>query len=241
MVCLPASDDRRGASRTSWVSERSRETPARMAWPCGLRVPWCGRRGRWRCLAHPQRCHSPRASSRAERPYRTCSRQRPIGRSAEAPLYLPPSWQLELLPAAVCTSQWRRTKHLSCSSSYKVIWHTGRQCHRLVSRALDARALLGLSAEARWGQMVRGGRSWPSEWKAGTGAESAGNATEAVTPGCPADGTEPTMEAMQQPLAQNWQVATPPVDESSAVAAPLAWWCDAEWSACMRWSTCMSW
>lgn len=91
------------------------------------------------------------------------------------------------------------------------------------SRALDARALFGLSGEARLGQMVRGGRSWPPDWKAGMGAVSAGNETEEFRLACPKDGTVPTMEAMQPPLAQNWQVAGCwPEDESSLGATPLA-------------------
>ena len=91
--------------------------------------------------------------------------------------------------------------------------------------------------------MVRGGRSWPPEWKAGTGAVSAGNVTKDVRPGCPRDGTEPTMEAMQQPLAQKWQVAgCSPEDESSSTASATAsWWCVAECSACIAWTDCTSW
>jgi len=57
------------------------------------------------------------------------------------------------------------------------------------------------------GQMVRGGRSWPSDWKAGMRVESAGKTTEVVRLGSATDGTVPTMEAMQQPLAQKWHVA----------------------------------
>lgn len=72
---------------------------------------------------------------------------------------------------------------------------------------MDTRALFGLSAEACLGQMVRGGRSWPSNWKAGMRAVSAGKMTEEVRLGSPRDGTVPTIEAMQQPLAQKWHVA----------------------------------
>ena len=94
---------------------------------------------------------------------------------------------------------------------------------------MDARALFGLSAEACLGQMVRGGRSWPSDWKAGMRAESAGKMTEEVRLGSSREGTAPTMEAMQQPLAQKWQLAEcSPEEESSSGASPLAWWCGDE-------------
>ena len=90
--------------------------------------------------------------------------------------------------------------------------------------------------------MVRGGRSWPPEWKAGRGAVSAGNVTEDVRPGCSRDRTAPTMEAMQQPLAQKWQVAgCPPEDESSSDASAFACWCAAEWSACISSPARMLW
>ena len=81
---------------------------------------------------------------------------------------------------------------------------------------MDARALFGLSAEACLGQMVRGGRSWPSDWKAGMRAVSVAKLTEEVSWGSPRDGTVPTMEAMQQPLAQKWQVAGWPAEVVSA-------------------------
>ena len=90
--------------------------------------------------------------------------------------------------------------------------------------------------------MVRGGRSCPPDWKAGMGAVSAGKATEEIRLGCPSDGTVQTMEAMQQPLAQKWQLAgCSPVEEWSLAASPLAWWCADEWSACISWPACMSW
>src|SRR5262245_26403596 len=38
-------------------------------------------------------------------------------------------------------------------------------------------------SEASLGQMLRGGRSWPSDWKAGGGAEMAGKTTLAVRGG----------------------------------------------------------
>ena len=89
---------------------------------------------------------------------------------------------------------------------------------------MDARARFGLSAEACLGQMVRGGRSWPPDWKAGTGAVSAAKVTDEVRLGCPRDGTVPIMETMQPPLAQKWQLAgcSPPEDESSLGATSLA-------------------
>ncbi len=85
---------------------------------------------------------------------------------------------------------------------------------------MDARALFGLSAKACLGQMVRGGRSWPSDWKAGMRAVSAGKMTEEVRLGSLRDGTVPTMEAMQQPLAQKWHVAGWSPEEVSALGAP---------------------
>ena len=88
---------------------------------------------------------------------------------------------------------------------------------------MDARALFGLSAEACLGQMVRGGRSWPSDWKAGMRAESAGKVTAEVRLGSSREGTAPTMEAMQQPLAQKWHVAGwSPEDVSEFGASSLA-------------------
>jgi hypothetical protein len=74
------------------------------------------------------------------------------------------------------------------------------------ARALDARGLRGLSTEAGQGQGVRGGRSWPSEWKAGAGTESAGNVTEAVTSGLATVAGAAPSGVAQQPLAQKWQV-----------------------------------
>lgn len=38
----------------------------------------------------------------------------------------------------------------------------------------DARALSGLAEEAARGQVLRGGRSWPSERKVGVGADRSG-------------------------------------------------------------------
>ena len=90
------------------------------------------------------------------------------------------------------------------------------------SRALDARALFGLSAEAGRGQLVRGGRSWPPDWKAGMGAVIAGKITEGVGPGCPRDGTVPTIEAMQQSLAQKWQIVGCPPEEVPSSGTSLA-------------------
>jgi len=84
---------------------------------------------------------------------------------------------------------------------------------------MDARALFGLSAEACLGQMVRGGRSWPSDWKAGMRAVSAGKMSEDVRLGSPRDGTVPTMEAMQQLLAQKWHVAGWSPDDASEFGA----------------------
>ena len=84
---------------------------------------------------------------------------------------------------------------------------------------MDARALFGLSAEACLGQMVRGGRSWPSDWKAGMRAESAGKMTEEVRLGSSSEGTAPTMDAMQQPLAQKWHVAGWSSDDVSEFGA----------------------
>jgi hypothetical protein len=57
------------------------------------------------------------------------------------------------------------------------------------------------------------------------GAASAGKTTKEIRLACPRDGTVPTMEAMQQPLAQKWQEAgcsCSPEDESSLGASPLA-------------------
>ena len=55
------------------------------------------------------------------------------------------------------------------------------------------------------------------------GAMNAGKATDEVRPGCPRDGTVPTMEAMQPPLAQNWQVVGCfAEDESWLGNSPLA-------------------
>lgn len=66
--------------------------------------------------------------------------------------------------------------------------------------------------------MVRGGRSWPPEWKVGMGAVSAGNMTVDVSPGCDSDGTVTTMEAIQQPLAQKWQLAGCSFEEEPLLA-----------------------
>ena len=71
---------------------------------------------------------------------------------------------------------------------------------------MDARARSGLSAEAGVGQVVRGGRSCPSDWNGATGALTAGKVIDAVRPGSATDGTAPGSVAMQQPLAQKWHV-----------------------------------
>lgn len=84
---------------------------------------------------------------------------------------------------------------------------------------MDARALFGLSAEACRGQMVRGGRSWPSDWKAGMRAVSAAKMTEEARLGSPRDGPVPTMEAMQQPLAQKWHVVAWSAEDASSLEA----------------------
>ena len=88
---------------------------------------------------------------------------------------------------------------------------------------MDARALFGLSAKARLGQMVRGGRSWPSDWNAGLHAVNAGKTTLETRLGTPRDGTVPTMEAIQQALAQKWQVAGwSPGEPSASGTSPPA-------------------
>ena len=50
-------------------------------------------------------------------------------------------------------------------------------------------------------------------------AESAGKMTEEVRLGSARDGTVPTMEAMQQPLAQKWHVAGWSAEVVSALGA----------------------
>ena len=74
-----------------------------------------------------------------------------------------------------------------------------------VSRS-ECASRVGLSAEARRRQMVRGGRSCPSQWKAGAGAASAGNVTEAVSIGPSRLGGAVANGAALQPVAHTWQV-----------------------------------
>lgn len=77
---------------------------------------------------------------------------------------------------------------------------------------MDARARLSLSREATWGQMIRGGRSWPPEWKSGEVAEIAGNETDVVETVASTGGGANASGDMQQALAQAWQAGGCPPD-----------------------------
>lgn len=81
-----------------------------------------------------------------------------------------------------------------------------RWAHRQqMSRALDARAQWSLWTEARRGQMVRGGRSWPPDSKSGMSTVSAGESAAAVRTLTGTDGGANANGVKQQPLAQTWQ------------------------------------
>ena len=63
--------------------------------------------------------------------------------------------------------------------------------------------------------MVRGGRSWPSDWKAGAGAEMAGKTTLAVTRGSSTCSGDVANGVAWHPLAHRLQVSACPAAVSS--------------------------
>jgi hypothetical protein len=91
----------------------------------------------------------------------------------------------------------------SCQPREVVLVHGSKSSERRARASggnpgVGARALSGLAAEAEQRQMLRGGRSWPSERKFGTGAASAGNAVEAAGSGAGTVGAVLISEVTEQ-------------------------------------------
>ncbi len=110
-----------------------------------------------------------------------------------------------------------------------------RARRRQMSRAADARAQWSLSTEARRGQMVRGGRSWPPDSKAGMARESAGQKADVVGTLACTEGGANANGVKQQPLAQTWQAVGWPseTDVSPSEASPSeGWGCAVACAAC---------
>lgn len=83
----------------------------------------------------------------------------------------------------------------------------------------DARAPSGLARRPRWGQVLRGGRSWPPETNSGSGARSAGKA--AVAGGAWGSVTASVGgAAAEQQEAQKLHLSVP---SWSAAEAPWSW------------------
>lgn len=56
--------------------------------------------------------------------------------------------------------------------------------------------------EARWGQRLRGGRSWPSDWNVSVGAMKAGKVTTAATVDGSTEGIALKIGVIEQKVAQ---------------------------------------
>lgn len=75
---------------------------------------------------------------------------------------------------------------------------------------LVRRAPLGLSIEARRGQMLRGGLSWPPDWNVGAGAAKRGKTVELAADGAATEGNALMSGVVAQDETQCRPLSKPP-------------------------------
>lgn len=108
----------------------------------------------------------------------------------------------------------RQAQRQGASRGFQVGFHCSKHLDRRHGRGARpattrawARALLGLAQEALRGQMLRGGRSCPSDRKLGGGAKRSGKAAAATSWSAGIVGKLPTKEVAEQNAEQRLQLS----------------------------------